>query len=155
MNARVALLEAAFREIADTRMVGIPVLNPRLEVEAVGFGEQLPGPLLGVLITPWFMNLVRLPRVPAQAPGSLGRSVSHELGEHRVEFTTAHQDTLGAFEVCSLFSPVLQFADQEAARATAREVLRELGLAEEPVARPGAVSRRGFLFARTRDGAAR
>ena len=68
---RLAGLEAVFRRIATTRMRGVPVLNPALSVQAIGFG---PDPLrtapdaaptmLGVLVTPWFMNLLRLPLQP-------------------------------------------------------------------------------------------
>ncbi|WP_059287489.1 [NiFe]-hydrogenase assembly chaperone HybE [Aquitalea magnusonii] len=57
-------LEALFRDIAASRMQGIPILNPALQVEAIGF-QQWGGPQgrlwAGVLLTPWFMNLLLLP----------------------------------------------------------------------------------------------
>jgi len=66
---RVADLVARFDDIARTRMVGVPLLNPALQVEAVGFTLQAEGEgelagagvAVGILVTPWFMNLVRLP----------------------------------------------------------------------------------------------
>ena len=42
------------------RMADIPLLNPALEVQAVGFSVW-EAYCLGVLITPWFMNLMLLP----------------------------------------------------------------------------------------------
>ena len=58
-------LEAAYRAVQATRMAGLPFLNDRLDVEAVGFAAW-KGHWLGVMLTPWFMNLVIAPRDPAQ-----------------------------------------------------------------------------------------
>src|SRR4051794_8656986 len=64
---RVAELATLFSTIAHTRMAGVPVLNASLRVEAIGFERPLTGDVVapvvgvGVLVTPWFMNLVRLP----------------------------------------------------------------------------------------------
>ena len=141
---RLAGLEAVFRRIATTRMRGVPVLNPALSVQAVGFGPDplrtAPGAaptMLGVLVTPWFMNLLRLPLQPVdghdatalQAAGlaPLGHTVVRRYGEHALDFTGAHEaEDLGAWEQASLFSPMFAFADQPAAVATAREVMRLL-----------------------------
>ena len=76
--ARVAQLEQTFAQIGSTRMQGVPVLNTLLHVQAVGFEVLAEGDahrLEGILITPWFMNLLRLPLAPAAAssapePGS-------------------------------------------------------------------------------------
>ena len=51
-----ARIDAIYRE----RMQGLPIVNPELSVEAVGF-EPFEAHELGVLISPWFMNLVLLP----------------------------------------------------------------------------------------------
>ena len=53
-------LEQAFIHIEQTRMQGIPILNPRLKVEVVGF-QAWENDSLCVLITPWFMNLMAFP----------------------------------------------------------------------------------------------
>ena len=136
---RLAALEATFRRIATTRMRGVPVLNAALSVQAVGFG---PDPLLtaataaptmlGVLVTPWCMNLLRLPLQPvdsatdAAAAGLLAPRVAavRRYGAHALDFLGAHEPALGAYEQASLFSPMFAFADQPAAVATAREVMR-------------------------------
>ena len=129
-------LEQTFRRIATTRMAGVPVLNPALQVRALGFAPLLQAvetsatteaapALLGILLTPWFMNLLRVPAA-GQPVLPVGISAEREVGAHRLSFVGAHEPSLGAYEQCSLFSPMFQFADQAAAVATAREVLREL-----------------------------
>lgn len=152
MDARVAALEALFRAIAATRMQGIALLNPRLAVQAVGFERAEDGSLQGILVTPWFMNLVRLPGDgESAAVAGAGRVVA--IGAERFEFIGAHEPGFGAYEVCSLFSPMAEFEDQEAALATASQVLAIL---RQPPPRPPLAaapaapmpSRRALLFGR-------
>lgn len=128
------LIERVFRGIEAERMRGLPFINPALAVEAVGF-RRWDGRWLGVLITPWFMNLMLLPDAPAA-----WRSVRH--GEYAgytlpsgvYEFLSAHEPALGDYQSCSLFSPMFEFADQAGARATALAVLQALF---DPAARAG------------------
>jgi [NiFe] hydrogenase assembly HybE family chaperone len=163
--ARAAALAAVFRDIEATRMQGVPILNPRLRVQAVGFepDRDEPALALGVLVTPWFINLVRLP-LDAAGEGALaavGESRARGAGSLRADFIGAHEPAVGRFEACSLFSPVLEFADQAAALATAEEVLRllrEPAPVDAPASRPAAPAnaapaapvpdRRSFLFGR-------
>lgn len=133
---RIDDLERSFRHIASTRMAGVPVLHAALQVRAVGFAPlpDEPGWLCGVLVTPWFMNLLRLPLEPladpprAAAAGCLdvGRDAPRELGGQALHFVGAHEDRLGHYEQCSLYSPMFHFADQAAAVATAAEVMKLL-----------------------------
>ena len=142
MADRLEALEATFRRIATTRMRGVPVLHAGLSVQAVGFVREpvavgsksasvaLPM-LMGVLVTPWFMNVLRLPVTPvadAAAAGLLpvGATAVRRYGAHPLDFLGAHEPSIGAFEQASLFSPMFGCADQPAAVATAREVLRLL-----------------------------
>jgi [NiFe] hydrogenase assembly HybE family chaperone len=137
MPPRAAALEALFRHIAATRMAGVPVLRADIGVHALGF-EPLDGGALGVLVTPWFMNLVFLP--PADAPAlAVGATRARAVGLHRFEFIGGFEDDFGAWEACSLFSPMHEFADEAAALAVAREVLAELRRA------PAQPSRRALL----------
>jgi [NiFe] hydrogenase assembly HybE family chaperone len=126
----VQRLHRAFQAIAATRMRDLPLSNPRLRVETVDFaphrGPEGEDGLLGALITPWCINLVWLPAAAAQIrPGAVR---VHAIAGARYSFIGAHEPShgLGHFESCSLFSPTLEFADQEAARATARAALRAL-----------------------------
>ena len=153
---RVQTLEHAFIEIAQTRMRGVPVQNLALRVQAVGFERHVDeaGEVqMGVLVTPWFMNLVRLPRTDADSGGAalaVGQSAARKIGDQRFDFIGAHEPSLGAFEVCSLFSPMFEFTDHAAAVATAQEVLKRLRTPEPQPDRTDKVvpSRRGFLFGR-------
>ncbi len=147
LAARVAALEARFAMIAATRMAGVPLLNERLAVAAVGFEpvEGDEGGAVGVLLTPWFMNLLWLPGEEAQAAAP-GASRRRAVGRENFEFIGALEECIGPYEACSLFSPMFEFEDQAAALATAREVLAQLRRPPEP---PPQASRRALLFGRT------
>lgn len=151
LKARVDALEALFREVERTRMAGVPVLNRALCVEALGFepveGEPGEAPAaVGVLLTPWFMNLVWLPLQPVAGAGRVGQVRERGLGgPTRFEFIAAHEPGFGAYEACSLASPMFDYTDQVQARATALAVLAELRPAQPAVSN----ARRGFLFGRS------
>jgi [NiFe] hydrogenase assembly HybE family chaperone len=151
-------LEALFRHIAAQRMDGVPILHPDLLVQALGFEVEPDGAVaVGVLITPWFMNLVRLPLaadVPMAAPGD---SALRVVGRERFSFIGAEEPGFGAYEACSLFSPMFEFVDHEAARATADAVLAELRRIDEPAPAPALpdASRRAWLLGRSHEDPAR
>ena len=141
-DPRVDALEALFRHIAATRMAGVPVLNPALDVAARGFASDGASGLWGVLLTPWFMNLVVLPG-PQAEPLAVGATRRRVLGPEAFDFIGAHEDGFGPYEACSLFSPMHEFRDQAAALATADEVLKLL----RPVrVLPAEPARRRFLL---------
>lgn len=119
-------VEAVYREIATTRMADLPLLNPAIGVHAIGF-RPWEGGCLGVLITPWCMNLLSLP-----GPGE-DWSDKPELSEETLvfpsgtyRFTIGHEAALGKYRMCSLFSPMFEFANDAAAVETAEAVMREL-----------------------------
>lgn len=155
----VAQLEAVFCRIAATRMAGVSLLNPALGVEAVGF-RPWGTDWVGVLITPWFMNLICLPGPDAAWEiHSSGTRLDRELPSGVYEFLAADEDELGPYLTSSLFSPMFEFPDMDRAREVARAVLDELftPAPESPPARPEPeglsaklaqpVSRRGFFGA--------
>ena len=152
VQARVAQLEQVFAHIGATRMHGVPVLNTALRVQAVGFevvggeGGGAAQVLQGILITPWFMNLLRLPLALAPDTAAVGTSApvpgskrSHLCGEQLFEFIAGHEEALGSFEACSLFSPMFEFANQAGAVSTATEILKLLRTPPEPRAPAGSV----------------
>lgn len=140
-----AALEALFARIAAEQMAGVPIVHPGLRVQAVGF-EAEPGAdaAVGVLVTPWFMNLVRLPLAADAAMAAPGASALRVVGAERFGFIGADEPGFGAYEACSLFSPMFEFVDQAAAVATARAVLDTLRRSAAPVDR----SRRAWLLGR-------
>ena len=143
--AIAARVQAAFERVQRERMAGLPFVNEALRVELVGL-RRWRGRWLGVLVTPWFMNLMRVPFGTAEvlAPGQVG---PQRLGEHRLRFIGAHEAAFGAYEMCSLASPMFDFADQQAAVATAREVLVRLRSSATTPSAPDP-RRRGFLLGR-------
>ena len=171
---RVTSLVAAFEHIARTRMAGVPLLHAALRTEAVGFQPQADDDgeagLLGVLVTPWFMNLLWLPGAQA-APLALGATRPRRLGGETLAFLGGEEDGC-RFEACSLFSPMFEFTDQDAARAVALAALGHLrqpqtttaAVAAPPIVKaapppappaPSAPTRRGLLFGRRAAEAAR
>lgn len=119
-------LEAAFRRIESATMADVPILNPALHVEAVGF-TRWQDHWLGIVITPWFMNLVLV-------PGSAGTWQSVAPGQRLFRsfpsgdfaFLGSDEPEAGEFQSCSLFSPMGQFTGQDGAREVALAALEAL-----------------------------
>ena len=109
-----------------SRMQGLPIVNPALAVEAVAFAPW-EGRWLGVMVTPWFINVVLAPHAThAWTPLAIGEKRVETLPAGAFEFIGAFDADVGEFAISSLFSPVLEFEDQATARfvaATAREAL--------------------------------
>lgn len=156
------LVEQVFREVGRTRMAGVPILNPSVGVEAVDF-SLWSDQWLGALVTPWCINLMLLP-VRGRPWPSLRQGEKRGVGfpAGLFEFVGGHDERLGEYHSCSLFSPILEFEDHRAARLTAMAALRallepELGDAPSPADAhdssgdpmpPTPLSRRGFLLGR-------
>ncbi len=123
-----AALEHRFTALLNTQMAGLPIVRPALGVQAVGF-RPWQGHWLGVLATPWFMNLVLMPRDDAQwrAIAIAEREVrSHAFPAGDFAFIGSRDGVLGDWQACSLFSPMFDFADDAAVRATAAAALDAL-----------------------------
>jgi [NiFe] hydrogenase assembly HybE family chaperone len=111
-------LTSAFRAAA-ARMDGLAFVNPALEVEAVGFALW-NGRWLGVMVTPWFMNLTLVRADPAAwRPLAVGAKRRYRFPAGDYEFIGAHDSAIGDYQVCSLFSPMQDFADHATARLVA------------------------------------
>jgi [NiFe] hydrogenase assembly HybE family chaperone len=156
-----ARLQAAFTAVGE-RMRGLPVVNPALRVQAVDFAPW-QADWLGVLVTPWSINLLLLPRDVAQwrrvVPGAKTRLV-FPAGTY--DFIDAVEPTVGEYRLCSLFSPAFEFEDHESAVLVAQLARKALldpangdqpAPAAEPLARLQAraeapLSKRDFLRGR-------
>lgn len=116
-------------------MQGLAFVNPALEVEAVGFAPW-ERHWLGVMLTPWFMNLMLLPCDPAAwQPLAQGAKRRYRFPAGDYEFVGANDADVGEYQSCSLFSPLLEFDDHETARLVAtlaREALFDPANAEVP-----------------------
>jgi [NiFe] hydrogenase assembly HybE family chaperone len=143
MRIKVADLVARYEAIYKERMRDLPIVNERLAVEAVGF-EQWEDQDLGILITPWFMNLVLLPDSGRLADMAQGDRVDCRFPSGSCELTVYHDEQLGSYLAAVLFRTVADFPDQDIARAIAEEALAQI-LTEPPAKEPRQVSRRGLL----------
>ena len=129
-------LVAVFCEVA-ARMRPLNVYNAALDVEAVAFAPWNDA-WLGVMLTPWFMNLMLLPRDRARwrsLPTGTKRHYHFPAGAY--EFVGASDAAIGEYQVCSLFSPLHEFSDHATAQLVAtlaREALFDPDNAERPEA---------------------
>ena len=167
--AMAARVQSAFERVRRERMTGLPFVNEALRVEMIGLCRWR-GLWLGVLITPWCMNLMLLPgegeggnddpppaRWPAVRTGDYAR---FPFPAGVLSFLAGHEGEAGDYLACSLFSPMFEFADHEAARQTAEACLTALfdraasatpaDAPEDGIAAPAVVSKRDFLRGRWR-----
>ena len=137
-NERVTALYQHFLAIAHTSMADMPLNHSNITVETIGFrvvhdntdaNVTEPRALLGVLITPWAMNLVWLPTVYQALTQPVGAMVHHEFGDMAFDFIQAFDEALGAYQTCSLESPLESVLDQEQARWVALGVMSHLSQA--------------------------
>lgn len=123
---RTRLLVADFTEVWHSKMRDVPLVNKALRVEPVGF-RMHEGRPLGVLISPWFMNLVLLPMAGEDwsdlVPGAK-EIITFPSGDY--EFIHNTRDTVGGYKACSLFSPMAEFKSQAKAAEVADAVMMAL-----------------------------
>lgn len=171
--AIAARVHGTFERIRCERMAGLPFVNEALRVELVGL-QPWRGLWLGILVTPWFMNVMLLPGAPAAAgdgdPVQLrwptvttGEYVQFDFPAAVLSFLAGREGEMGEYLSCSLFSPMFGFADHASARQTAQACLLALldpraaaaqaagGLPADAPAQPG---KRDFLRGRWHEAAA-
>lgn len=125
-------VERCFRRIETQRMAGIPILNKAISVEVVGLrrhGDEW----LCILVTPWFMNVMLMPAaiggepsVETVAKGAVGSKSMVNFPAGQFEMIRGFESDLGCYSMCSLFSPMHEFADHDSARAAAEAALGAL-----------------------------
>ncbi|MBT9384204.1 [NiFe]-hydrogenase assembly chaperone HybE [Pseudooceanicola sp. CBS1P-1] len=124
ISALTARLVDDFNEVWHSKMRDVPLVNKALRVEAVGFRAH-EGQVLGVLVSPWFMNLILLPD---------GQTWELTAGEKEViafpsgdyEFIHNARPLTGPYKACSLFSPMGDFTRQKDAVEVAEAVMLAL-----------------------------
>lgn len=147
--------EAVFREIHAGKMKGVPFVNETLGVKAIGFRAH-EGRALGVLVTPWFMNLVLLPGVQDDWSGlRTGERELIDFPSGTYEFLAANRPETGPYKACSLFSPMFDFSSMLQAVETAQAVLPALfdPANREEGTRSGEIRRRAEEDAAAREAA--
>ncbi|WBL77723.1 [NiFe]-hydrogenase assembly chaperone HybE [Bradyrhizobium xenonodulans] len=118
-------LAHVYRDIGERAMRELPIYNDGLDVEAVGFRVS-NGTIIGIMVTPWFMNVV----MPAGelAPAASASTLRSRFPAGDIDFILSDLNHVGRIASCSLFSPMFGFADVASARATAEAVINELML---------------------------
>lgn len=129
MNVQAPISSAAlverYRDIYELRMQALPFINAQLAVEAIGF-RDFQDFQIGVLITPWFMNLTLLPGADVGVGIDQGNTINATFPSGDVEFTAAQDEELGLYFSAVLFSSVSDIPDQTTARDLANEVMKGL-----------------------------
>jgi len=139
----VQRLANAYRRAA-LKVKGMPIYNPTVAVEAVGFREH-EGRQVGVIVTPWFMNLAVLPCAADMKVWAAGGSVRLVFPSGAYDFVVSNLEDVGLIGACSLFSTMFEFTDHEAAQLAAQTVADAVFEAEQPA--PGPWYRAGSCWA--------
>lgn len=122
LQAAVDRLVADFTEVWHSTMRDVPLINKALRVEPVGFAKR-DGHILGILITPWFMNLIQLPDGQDWSGLVSGEKevISFPSGDY--EFLHNTREMIRGYKACSLFSPMGDFIRHKDAVDVAEAVL--------------------------------
>ena len=126
MTSIVESLVERFDYIGKERIQGLPIYNDKLFVEAVDF-QACAGGQIGVLITPWFVNVMLFPDDDKSWQfKELGEKVKFNLptGEH--EFSVGEEDVIGRYLFRSVVSPTHCYKSQSPAQSAARKALSQL-----------------------------
>lgn len=132
-------LANAYRRAA-LKVKGLPIYNPTLAVEAIGFRE-FQGRQAGVIVTPWFMNLTVIPSADDRATWSANDTVRLAFPSGEYDFMLQDLHGFGLVGTCALFAEMHDFTDHEAAQTAAASVADALFQPEQPAPAP-TVSRR-------------
>lgn len=120
-----------FEKVHREQMQGLPLLNTRLHVETFGF-QLHGGRVIGILITPWLMNVVMLPGEGDDwNTMELGHKQPQAFPAGTYKFMINEVDGIGRYQTHSLYSPMREFTSQGHAVAAAEAFLRQ---AMEPAA---------------------
>jgi len=123
---KVEILESTFNKIYRERMIDVPITNEKIEVRAIAF-QRWQASYLGVMITPWFMNLMLLPGETENWDDRQELSATtYTFPSGNYEFLTGFEPNIGKYQMCSLFSPMFEFSDNNSAIETARAIIKEL-----------------------------
>ncbi|WP_294040979.1 [NiFe]-hydrogenase assembly chaperone HybE [Thiolapillus sp.] len=121
-----AHLERVYTDIYEQRMRDIPITNDNIGIRAVGL-RRWQNTLLCIMVTPWFMNIMLLPDEHDDWDELRETSsVYHQFPSGRYEFLVGYEPELGKYQMCSLFSPMFEFSDHQAAIETAEAAVAEL-----------------------------
>ncbi len=119
-------VEQVFTKIHLENMQGIPILNPRIHVQTLGF-QLFEGRMIGIVITPWLMAMIMFQSEDEDwSELALGRKMPHVFPAKKIKFMVNEFDGLGVCQTHSLHSPMNAFSNQQHALAVARDFIDTL-----------------------------
>ena len=126
-------LETHLNDVYEKSMSDLPIVNHKLAVGIVDFSQLRPGRYLGVVVTPWFVNM-SFKLVDENGEDlhnsifnqKIGETVQLKFPAGQYEFIVNHQPDLGYFYSCALISDMHTLSTQEEAMAVALECKRLL-----------------------------
>ena len=126
LTTQAKAIEKTFQRIEQEQMQDIPLLNPALRVQSIGF-QTYEGRTLGIIITPWMMNLLMLPAEHDDwSELKLGDKTHHRLPANEYRFMVNEIDGIGICQTHSLYSPMHEFLNQDHAVAAAENFMQTL-----------------------------
>jgi [NiFe] hydrogenase assembly HybE family chaperone len=126
LEKKITQLTSTFNAIYKERMNDVPIINDKIEVSVIGF-QQWQNSYLCIMITPWFMNILLLPGETENWDDKRETTSSnHTFPSGKYEFLVGYESDIGKYQMCSLFSPMFEFADNNAAVETAEAAIKEL-----------------------------
>ena len=144
LSDKAEYLLGHYSRLYENSMYDLPIVNKALRVQLVDFFPWSDS-LLGVLITPWFMNLVLIPKVSHERFQS-GKTVRINISGSEFMFLANNDDTIGLYLSSSLYSPMFEYKTQQQAVATASAIMQKIKNHASGAKPPGEkVSRRDFL----------
>ncbi|MFK5986587.1 MAG: [NiFe]-hydrogenase assembly chaperone HybE [Pseudomonadota bacterium] len=125
-------LEASFNHIHLQQMQGIPILNPLIKVQALGF-QEYQGRIIGIIITPWLMNVVMLPKDNEDwRQYQIGHKIPHEFPSNQYKFMVNEIEDIGYCQTYSIYSPMNEFANHEHALSAAQSFIDTMMVERDP-----------------------
>ncbi|WP_455205978.1 [NiFe]-hydrogenase assembly chaperone HybE [Kaarinaea lacus] len=138
MPINVNQLEQRFKQIGNERLVGLPIYNDSLVVEAIEF-QPCGDDSIGALVTPWFINIMLMPKSDnSWQARSLGERINYELPGGEQEFMLGEDEVVGRYLFRTVASPTHCYHSQEAARSAAQKSLQTLLAVDESQAHEAA-----------------
>lgn len=123
-QAAAELFVEVFDRVHREQMAGLPLLNDRLQVETLGF-RVFEGRMIGILITPWLMNVVMMPGENDDwSSDELGHKIPQRFPAGTYKFMVNEIEGIGRYLTHSLYSPMREFSSQNHALAAAESWLR-------------------------------
>ncbi len=121
-------LADVFRGIHANEMAGLPLLNPKIDVETLEF-QEFEGRTIGIVVSPWLMSLIMFPSEHLGDDWSefeIGDQHTHTFPCGDYKFLVNHFDGVGVCQGHAIHSPMSGFFSHKHAKIAARQFMRKL-----------------------------